>query len=216
MSSDPDHPFHASMSIPVSPVPFWLANRSSRVVILLLTFLLGGIFGLIVEHARLSPSKEPAATERPTAVTVAPTPNPDPVGIRDLLIQGVKGIKIVDSFADPLMIKYNREFQNATGVYVADWEWQIEDYTPIVDSLENGTAEFNGRRIPAAIITAHFKAVNRARGERRLDYVRLTAATDRDFGILRYIRSWTDEEAATQEIDEWKKTVSFQPEKQGI
>jgi len=211
MSNNPDHPFPGSMSIPVSATPFALANKSSRVVILLLTFLLGGISGLIVEHARLSPSEEPTATERPSAVTVAPMPKPDPVGIRDLLIQGVKGIKIIDSFADPLMIKYNREFQNATGVYVADWEWQVEDYTPIVDSLENGTAEFNGRRIPAAIITAHFKAINRAIGERRLDYVKLTAATDKDFGILRYIRSWTDEKTATQEIDEWKKSVSFQP-----
>ena len=133
----------------------------------------------------------------------------DTEAVINFLARGVREGKLGDGIADPLMVKYNKRFQEGTNVYLPEFDWEIEDDTPLVETIEAGSVQFDGRRIPAWVVTAHFKAINRKMGKRRMDFVRLATAHDKDFKMWRFIQTWVNEAEANPGLSEWKRKAHF-------
>lgn len=127
--------------------------------------------------------------------------------IHDLLIRGVKGGEVTID----LTVKYSERFRSNLGVIMNDHGWEIEDFSPIKESIQSGTAMATGRRLPAYVVVARFKAINRAKGLKRVDFVQLMAIDDKEFDMWREVQSCTEEAKADAELAEWKTRVSFNP-----
>jgi hypothetical protein len=89
--------------------------------------------------------------------------------------------------------------------------YEVRSKNPLrIISVENGTAMFKQRSLPAAVVTAEMMMINRP--EAAYDSVKLyyAAVSDAEFGVWRsVVTCWGDEK--DKELDDWKKTVQFRP-----
>lgn len=138
-----------------------------------------------------------------TAASVAspapvPAPNPDPVGMRKILFDAAND--------DALTLGLSAFFaaQIARG-------WEIEDKNPMVESITNGTVQFQGKSLPAGIIRARFKFIDRQAGQRKTEFLAFTAASDKEFGMWRAMSICYEEAKASSELEAWKTLNSFKP-----
>lgn len=88
--------------------------------------------------------------------------------------------------------------------------YSVDDPTPSVAFLENGTVRFNERQIPAAVIKASFVSTNRAEGRRRNVCIHAAAAHDGEFKVWRqFVAKGCDQPGAQERVDEWKTENGF-------
>lgn len=82
----------------------------------------------------------------------------------------------------------------------------------VIRKIENGSAVWQGRTLPAVLLTVEIDTVNRSAGKYEKICVKLAGIRDEEFQYIRstlYLFCDSDEEQAEKEIISWKEQWSF-------
>jgi hypothetical protein len=161
----------------------------------LLFLLLGSAIGCdrAASVHPLPPALAPVPIQAP-----APAPDPDPIGLEKILSDAAQDHALTMGLTGFFAIEF------AAG-------WELEDTNPVVESITNGTIQFQGRVLPAGQIRARFHFVNRQKGERKTKFVALAAGDDREFDMWRSLSLFDAESEAASGVAEWKTKNHFKP-----
>jgi hypothetical protein len=89
--------------------------------------------------------------------------------------------------------------------------WELRGKAPLkIVSVENGKATVKDRNLPAAIVTAELQFVNKADAKYDTKKIYWAAVSDKEFDVWR-APLFADTEDMDKELDDWKKTVGFEP-----
>ena len=106
--------------------------------------------------------------------------------------------------------------QQSASKEVADYlKLAVHDYRqfgtsdPLLEAAEWGTAKFNGRTLPAAIIRANITITDRLAGERRPTCTVLAAINDQEFKMWRAKEGFMCKEKLGGELADWRSRNEF-------